>query len=157
MCVCGHLPAVRRAGQPGLRGAHKRAYRENLYTYCEVFRCEDPPRSITATFSAFCRPRSTARPCRELRVRDRDPSGQSAGSDPRTATVSIDTGALKLEKFNITAFGKTLEVIRDKTIFRNSTDFTFVGSTGNGSKNVFVTVFGDRARMEIGLPGRTMS
>ena len=68
--------------------------------------------------------------------------------------VNINPTALTSEKMNLSIFGDTLEITHEKTITRNSTDFTYVGSTPDSKNNVFVTVFGDQARAEIALAGQ---
>lgn len=67
--------------------------------------------------------------------------------------VSINLDALKAEKINLSVFNNTIEITHDQTIFRNSTDYTFVGSTLNLEKNVFITIFDDKARLEISMAG----
>ncbi len=68
--------------------------------------------------------------------------------------VNINPSALTSERMNLSIFGDTLEITHEQTIFRNSTDYTYVGSTTDSKNNVFVTVFGDQARAEISLLGQ---
>ncbi len=68
--------------------------------------------------------------------------------------ININLSALTSEKMNLSIFGDTLEITHEQTIFRNSTDYTYVGSTIDSKNNVFVTVFGDQARAEINLLGK---
>ena len=58
---------------------------------------------------------------------------------------------------NLTIFGNTLQITHEETIIRNSTDYTYVGSTPNSKNNVFIAVFGDHARLEISGPGQNFS
>ncbi len=52
--------------------------------------------------------------------------------------------------------GETLHITHEKTITRNATDFTYIGSTLNSSHNVFIAVFGDEARLELSAPNKNM-
>ena len=78
---------------------------------------------------------------------------QAASSDIDVMQVSINTDVLAAEKINLSVFGETIEITHNQTIFRNSTDYTFVGSTPGLDKNVFITVIGDMARLEMSIAG----
>jgi len=78
---------------------------------------------------------------------------QAANTGFDVIQVSINTDVLTAEKINLSVFGETIEITHDQTIFRNSTDYTFVGSTPGLDKNVFITVFGDKARLEMSISG----
>jgi len=73
---------------------------------------------------------------------------------PNVINININPTALTSERMNLSIFGNILEITHEQTIFRNSTDYTYVGSTTNSKNNVFVTVFGDQVRAEISLPGQ---
>ena len=80
--------------------------------------------------------------------------GQSTSyDDVKSAQVSVNIDALQSDITSLSVFNKTIQITHDKTVFRNSTDYTFVGSTPDLEKNVFITVFGDKTRLEISLPG----
>lgn len=65
------------------------------------------------------------------------------------SNVEISLEALLEPTMNLTIFGNTLQIIHEETIIRNSSDYTYIGSTSNSKNNVFIAVFDDQARLEI--------
>ena len=66
-------------------------------------------------------------------------TGQSSNAEiVNSANVNINLEALSEPAMNITVFGQTLRVTHEETIFRNATDYTYIGSTENAKNNVFI-------------------
>ncbi len=57
---------------------------------------------------------------------------------------------------NLTIFGDIIQITHEKTITRNATDFTYIGSTTNSSHNVFIAVFGDDIQLELDTYNRNI-
>ncbi len=70
--------------------------------------------------------------------------------DNRNSTlVDVNPLALFAENMNITVFGKTIEITREKIIQRTSDDFTYVGSTFNSFENVWIAYYNGTMRVEL--------
>ena len=83
-------------------------------------------------------------------------NGAKTASQPNTDNISyveISLDALSEPTMNLTIFDNTLQITHEETIIRNSTDYTYIGSTPNSKNNVFIAVFGDQARLEISGQG----
>lgn len=80
------------------------------------------------------------------------PETTTSSIDSDVAFVNINLDALSEPSMSLSIFGDTLTIIHEETIFRNSTDYTYIGSTNDQKYNVFIAVLNDKAYLELTSP-----
>ncbi len=81
-------------------------------------------------------------------------TSDTSNTQHNVSNVEINLQALTEPSMNLAVFGKTIGITHEQTIIRNSTDYTYVGSTSDSKNNVFIAVFNDYTRLELSGVGK---